>query len=280
MFLLTVVLTREYLHCKHLQECLVVLRGQYSDHVAILRKTIAKHSPKQRTCALVSPMSFLVVNRQEDYLKQAALAYAKKNNIEKAFLELYQVNEWTVANDMPEKNNSIRQIATKTSVAKKNIVSLSKKQPANNSLENVMPHVRAQAPFQWPIERNKLWISSPFGPRKKKNGSWGFHHGLDMAALKGTPVQAVANGVVEESYSDAVGYGNTIVIRHNNKFKTRYAHLDERMVRPGQKVARGMVIGRVGNTGNVRSDGRGDGTHLHFEVYVFGKRVNPIYFLP
>lgn len=277
MLLLTGVLAHEYLYCKHLQKCLIGLRKQYSEHVVILRKAIAQYSTNKQP-ALLSPFDSLVVNRQEDYLKKTALSYAKRYNLENALLQMYQANEWAISNDLPEKKSIISQVSKKPTI-KKN-TPLVTKRSSGAALEDAMPHVRAQAPFQWPIERNKLWISSPFGPRKKKNGSWGFHHGLDMAAMKGTRVAAVASGVVEESYLDATGYGNTIVIRHNTKFKTRYAHLDERLVKPGQKVTRGMEIGRVGNTGNVRSDGGGDGTHLHFEVYVFGKRVNPIYFLP
>lgn len=131
--------------------------------------------------------------------------------------------------------------------------------------------------FKWPIDRSSFWLSSFFGQRKH-NGRWKFHRGIDMAAAKGTPVIAAADGVVVEARY-AQGYGKTIVIAHNAKYKTRYAHLNSVLVRVGQKVERAERIGRVGATGFVRSKRGGDASHLHFEVYVFGKQVNPMYFL-
>lgn len=131
--------------------------------------------------------------------------------------------------------------------------------------------------FLWPLSRQKFWISSYFGwrmIRQKRN----FHYGIDLAALKGTHVYAVAAGSVLESRY-APGYGNTIVIKHNHKYKTRYAHLDTLRVKRGQEVERGDFIGTVGDTGHVRKSGR-DASHLHFEVYVFGKQVNPLAVLP
>ena len=131
--------------------------------------------------------------------------------------------------------------------------------------------------FTWPIDRSQFWLSSLFGKRKKPNGSWGFHSGIDMAALKGTPVKAAAGGtVIEARY--AQGYGNTVVIKHNNKYKTRYAHLDKIIAKKGQKVSRGQLIGKVGDTGFVRKSGK-DASHLHFELYAFGKKINPLYLI-
>lgn len=132
--------------------------------------------------------------------------------------------------------------------------------------------------FSWPIDRSRFWLSSFFGPRRKKNGSPGFHYGIDMAALKGTSVMAAAPGVVIESRYNA-GYGNTIVLAHNGKYKTRYAHLDSLFVKVGQPVQRGALIGTVGNTGYVRSAFGKDPSHLHFELHMFGKKVNPMHFL-
>jgi murein DD-endopeptidase MepM/ murein hydrolase activator NlpD len=75
------------------------------------------------------------------------------------------------------------------------------------------------------------------------------------------------------------GYGKTIVLQHGVHFKTRYAHLDRISVHTGDTVARGARIGTVGATGHVRKRG-GDGSHLHFEIYSQGKRVDPLQFLP
>ncbi len=91
-------------------------------------------------------------------------------------------------------------------------------------------------------------------------------------------VYPAADGVVVEA-RNAQGYGKTVVIAHNRKYKTRYAHLHTINVRVGQNVTPDMMLGRVGSTGTVRSKrGRDAASHLHFEVYVFGKKVNPMYF--
>lgn len=128
--------------------------------------------------------------------------------------------------------------------------------------------------FTVPLERGTFWLSSPFGPRRKKNGVWAFHYGLDMAAPHGTPVKAVAHGVVIEACRSR-GFGNTVVVSHSNKVQTRYAHMSRIDVIVGETVEQGQRIGRVGNTGNTR--GR-NGVHLHIEVLLYGKRVNPLYF--
>jgi murein DD-endopeptidase MepM/ murein hydrolase activator NlpD len=121
-------------------------------------------------------------------------------------------------------------------------------------------------------------LSSLFGPRKRIDGTWGFHHGVDMAAVKGTIVKAARAGTVTEACFQT-GYGNTVVVQHTEKIKTRYAHLHAIRVSAGQKVKQGAVVGTVGETGFIRKKGK-DGSHLHFEVYEKGKRVNPMHCLP
>jgi murein DD-endopeptidase MepM/ murein hydrolase activator NlpD len=118
-------------------------------------------------------------------------------------------------------------------------------------------------------------MSSPFGPRKNPNGSYGFHTGIDLAAVRGTPVKAATSGVVLQA-GCYKGYGNMVLLKHDYNVKTRYAHLSKIDVSVGQSVDRGDIIGRVGNTGHVRRRRGRDGSHLHFEVYVAGKRVNPL----
>ncbi len=138
---------------------------------------------------------------------------------------------------------------------------------------------RKQPIFSWPVDPAQFWVSSPFGPRKKPNGSWALHAGVDLAAVRGTPVRASREGrVVKATYSS--GYGNYILIEHSKKYQTRYAHLDKILVRVGQTVCAGDYIGRVGSTGFVRKSRWGSsGSHLHFEVYVYGKAKDPFYFL-
>lgn len=134
------------------------------------------------------------------------------------------------------------------------------------------------APFSLPLASGSFWVSSRFGPRARADGSAGFHYGVDLAANRGTPVYASRSGVVVYAGYDS-GYGKTIVLKHGSHFKTRYAHLDKILVKTGDMATRGSVIGAVGATGYIRKKG-GDGSHLHFEIFYHGKRVDPLQFLP
>lgn len=101
-----------------------------------------------------------------------------------------------------------------------------------------------------------------------------FHEGMDFSAATGTPVFATGDGVVLKAGWQQ-GYGNTIEIDHGYGYKTVYAHLNKVKVRKGQKIKRSDVIGEVGNTG------KSTGPHLHYEVRLKGKPMNPMnyYFL-
>jgi murein DD-endopeptidase MepM/ murein hydrolase activator NlpD len=100
-----------------------------------------------------------------------------------------------------------------------------------------------------------------------------FHEGMDFCASIGTEVYATGNGIIEMAgHDDGGGYGNEIVIDHGYSYKTVYAHLSRIIVKPGQKVLRGQVIGYVGNTG------KSTAPHLHYEVRKNGVPLNPIYF--
>jgi len=96
-----------------------------------------------------------------------------------------------------------------------------------------------------------------------------FHSGMDFSANIGTPIYATGNGVVKKAGWQS-GYGKLIIIDHGFGYETWYAHLNDMDVRVGQKVVRGEVIGEVGNTG------KSTGPHLHYEVHVKGKVVNPV----
>lgn len=110
----------------------------------------------------------------------------------------------------------------------------------------------------------KFKITSNYGRRRRR-----MHYGVDLGYPTGTPVVAAFDGMVRISKSNAGGYGNLIVIRHNNNMETYYAHLSERLVNPGQLVHAGDTIGLGGNTG------RSYGSHLHFETRYLGIPINP-----
>lgn len=130
--------------------------------------------------------------------------------------------------------------------------------------------------FDWPVDLCDFWVSSLFGPRTYR-GVTKMHEGVDLAALKGTAVKAAAAGKITRADNSAPGYGTLIEITHEKGFKTRYGHLDEILVRLGDKVMLGDLIGTVGATGNVR--GKRDPSHLHFEIMHHGVKVNPLKYL-
>ena len=118
----------------------------------------------------------------------------------------------------------------------------------------------AHIPSVIPINIKDFTMSSGYGVRRDPiYGSSKFHAGLDFAAKTGTPVFATADGKVTEAGRQS-GYGNCIDISHGYNYLTRYAHLSEVLVKPGQEVKRGEMIGRVGSTG------KSTGPHLHYEV--------------
>lgn len=113
-------------------------------------------------------------------------------------------------------------------------------------------------------------ITCGYGYRKNPFTSRGseFHYGVDFGAPYGTKVVATGDGVVLFAGYQA-GYGRMVVISHGYGFTTCYAHNSSLLVKKGDKVKRGQAIARVGNTG------RSTGTHLHYEVKINGKNVNP-----
>ena len=115
-------------------------------------------------------------------------------------------------------------------------------------------------------------ISSNFGMRKHPISGYNkMHKGVDFAAPTGTPIYAGGNGIVEFIGNNG-GYGKYIRIRHNNEYKTAYAHLSryEKGISKGVRVNQGETIGYVGSTGN------STGPHLHYEILYQNKHINPL----
>ena len=121
------------------------------------------------------------------------------------------------------------------------------------------------AGFICPLKKGSFTISAYYGDGRG-------HKGMDLAANKGTPIYAVADGKVTFSGYDK-NYGYSVVISHGNGLSTRYAHASKLCVSSGQTVSQGDVIAGVGSTGY------STGNHLHFEVMVNGTRVNPISYI-
>jgi murein DD-endopeptidase MepM/ murein hydrolase activator NlpD len=116
-------------------------------------------------------------------------------------------------------------------------------------------------------------LTSGFGTRSDPmTHGPGIHQGIDIAAAAGQPVFAAADGLVVLAASTS-GYGEAVYLAHGFGVTTRYGHLSEIDVRPGQRVHRGDPIGRVGSTG------RSTGSHLHYEVRLDGTPVNPLAYI-
>ncbi|THD74679.1 M23 family peptidase [Thalassobius vesicularis] len=128
------------------------------------------------------------------------------------------------------------------------------------------------APFANPVFKSFRFTSGYGYRRDPKTGGRRLHQGTDFAAPVGTPIYATADGVVSEAGWSS-GYGRLIKIKHKFGIETRYAHLSKISVKKGQKVSRGQRIGDMG------SSGRSTGSHLHYEVRVDGKSVNPMIFI-
>ncbi len=101
---------------------------------------------------------------------------------------------------------------------------------------------------------------------------WRMHDGVDLTAPRGTKIHAAGDGIVFRASNSHGGYGNVVKINHGFGYITVYAHMSKILVRPGQHVKRGDVIGLVGSTG------LSEAPHLHYEVRINGRPVNPINF--
>lgn len=135
---------------------------------------------------------------------------------------------------------------------------------ALNNLENLLSELPQTLPAA------DYYISSSFGLRKDPmNGRRAFHKGVDLAGWHKTEIFAPADGTVLRAGRNG-GYGNFIELKHKNGFVTRFGHLNKIKVKKGQTVTKDDVIGLMGSTG------RSTSTHLHYEVLVNGKHVNPV----
>ena len=128
-------------------------------------------------------------------------------------------------------------------------------------------------PSDKPI-RAEVTFTSGFGVRDDPfHKGAAMHPGIDLAGAYGTPVYATADGIVVRAGWNNGGYGNMVELDHGRGIATRYGHMSAVLVHEGDHVTRGQQIGRMGSTG------RSTGTHLHYEVRIDGRPVNPIPFM-
>ncbi len=140
-----------------------------------------------------------------------------------------------------------------------------------SSKKERMDHV----PAIMPLAKNSCSVISGFGTRYHPILHYRrMHTGVDLSAKTGTPIYATGDGVVKVAgRSDELGgYGVAVLIDHGFGYKSLYAHMSEVKVRQGQSVKRGELLGLVGSTGLA------SGPHCHYEVWLNGNKVNPIYY--
>lgn len=136
-------------------------------------------------------------------------------------------------------------------------------------LLNFHEALKKQIPHSWPLRHQVGYVTSPFGQRYSPfNTEWSFHSGVDIASSLYTPILSAADG--EVIYAGLRGgYGNTVIILHSLGYRTLYGHNARLLVRRGQRVEKGQPIALLGQSG------RTTGPHVHFEVQVRGRAVDP-----
>jgi hypothetical protein len=169
----------------------------------------------------------------------------------------------------------LSQIHSKVDKLKRQMVLQSKSLDEIEKMAKDKEKILASIPSIKPVRSDKLnnrvELLSGFGYRLHPiHKIVKMHAGIDFSAPQGTPIQATGDGVVEEVESKRGGYGLHVIINHGYGYKTLYGHLSKSDVRPGQKIKKGQLIGKVGSSGTSTAP------HCHYEVHYKGKPVNPI----
>ncbi len=183
------------------------------------------------------------------------------------------VNRYSYLEDMDNASLVIK-TATKLDVIMKQLYVQSKSFDEIESLTKRKEEMLRSIPAIQPVSNSDLrrtasgwgWRIDPIYKIRK------FHEGLDFSAPIGTEIYATGDGTVVNVTVSPIGYGKYVEIDHGFGYSTLYAHMDGFNVKPGQKVKRGDIIGFVGNTG------KSSGPHLHYEVRIKGKAVDPAHY--
>ena len=189
--------------------------------------------------------------------------------VEERYPKLYMQNQAGVSNTdalalLQDVSNKANQLIVRLSAQSHSFDTIAEIAQRKSDMLTSIPAIR-------PLKGVKT-ISSGFGGRYHPIlKTIRMHTGVDLSAPKGTPVYATADGVVSREKGGS-GYGIVVILNHGYSYQTLYAHLSKKVVKPGQKVKRGQLIGYVGNTG------LSFGTHLHYEVIKNGVKVNPVHY--
>jgi murein DD-endopeptidase MepM/ murein hydrolase activator NlpD len=229
------------------------------------RAVRARKAAEARVAAVEADLerTRLQLQQQEEAQEEARSQLDSLDNERRNLVQLAAVRRRSVADEVVEIENLS---AAEEAQLEALIVQREREVAAARRAAGIAGDSGAAGMFSWPVTGT---ITSPFGWRSNPfGGSPEFHPGLDIAAPSGTTVTAAAAGTVimAQWYG---GYGNYILIDHGGGYSTGYGHLSAIYVSNGQNVTRGQAIGAVGSTG------QSTGPHLHFEVRIAGKPVDP-----
>jgi murein DD-endopeptidase MepM/ murein hydrolase activator NlpD len=228
----------------------------------------------QKFAAVIEDLKTRVndLDRLEDQVR--LIADIKKAGSTKGFIGIGGIPEDSLDHDLPldEKHNSLlremhQQIDQTALTVKQQFLDFDHLIKELEKKKNLL----ASTPSIRPVEGG--WVTSEFGYRKSPfTGKRDFHAGLDISNKTGTEIIATADGKVSYASRKAL-LGNLVTIDHGYGRVTRYGHLDKILVKRGQRVKRGDVVGHLGNTG------QSTGPHLHYEVRINGAPVDPVKYI-
>lgn len=192
-----------------------------------------------------------------------------QKSVKEKILSNKQVQQGSLEDQIEESKKLRQQVESEIS-------SIMAAQKATNNGRTVIARDRgvSDVGFMWPMDYK--YISTHYGGSTPFQD---FHSGVDLVNIAGTPIYATAKGTVTSVASmmydgHYYGYGNYVVIGHNARYSSLYAHLQSFAISTGDEVERGQIIGYEGSTG------WSTGPHLHFEIWEYGQRKNPISYLP
>lgn len=230
-----------------LEEQIQILDDRFDDAIKIMNRLAERDNNLYRAIMQIDPLT-------------PASRYAGIDNTPDSVL-------YNVLSD----KQLVNSVTAKINLLERQVVaqSMSFDQIANAIANNKdrLAHIPSIQPVS---ERDMTRMASGYGWRKDPvYGSTKHHDGMDFSSPTGTPVYATGDGTVAAAGWNGA-YGNSIDISHGYNYTTRYAHLSEVLVKPGQKVSRGDLIGKVGSTG------KSTGPHLHYEVRFKDIPQNPV----
>jgi len=214
---------------------------------------------------LIEEAKLIVENEKNEQVEAREILEGKQSVIKEK-----QAQKDKIINELSKDINALKKLESQMEQAEKQLQNQINAALRSSSQSSVV--YKGNGKFQFPLA-SYTRLSSQYGYRIHPiYGTKKFHAGIDYAAPHGTAIYAADDGVVLTS-GWVNGYGYTVSINHGSGYVTMYAHCSKLLVSSGQSVKRGQTVAKVGSTGN------STGNHLHFEVRVNGKTVNPAGYL-